>query len=218
MIESCWNRTGYAGDRSCPELEKWNHCYSCPHFTRVGLSLLDREPPEGYLLENTESVSMVKKEESSETSGAVVFRIAREWLALTSQVFVAVLECGNVRPVPHRNSRAFRGLTSLQGQIVPVISVRDLLGLNPEHLTEEEKGFRIYNRFICVDRGKGRWVFAADEVLGVHHYFADGLLEAPATVAKAPSAYTKGLFKINDKRISLLDEELLFEAFNRIIK
>ncbi len=218
MIESCWNTIGYVGDRSCPELKEWNHCFNCPQFTSAGLSLLDREPPEGYLEENTVSVSAVKEEEAAATSGAVVFRIAREWLALSSQVFVSVLERRAVRPVPHRNSKSFRGLTSIEGQIVPVVSVRDLLGLDVEHLTDEEKGFRIYSRFICVDRGGGRWVFAVDEVQGVQHYFADGLLDAPATVAKAPAAYTRGLFEIENKRISLLDEELLFEAFNRIIK
>ncbi|WP_320171459.1 chemotaxis protein CheW [Maridesulfovibrio sp.] len=218
MTASCWNTIGYAGDRTCTELVKWNHCYSCPQFTSAGLSLLDREPPVGYLEENTVAVSMRKEEESVETEGAVVFRIAMEWLALSSHVFVAVLERRSVRPVPHRNSHIFRGLTSIQGQIVPVVSVRDLLGLDPEHLTDEEKGFRVYDRFICVDSGHGRWVFGADEVQGVQRYFADGLLEAPATVSKAPAAYTRGLFDIGDRRISLLDDELLFAAFNRIIK
>ncbi|WP_320173823.1 chemotaxis protein CheW [Maridesulfovibrio sp.] len=218
MLESCWNTIGYAGDRSCPELERWSHCYHCPHFTRAGLSLLDREPPEGYLAENTEAVAIAKEEDQIETAGAVVFRISREWLALSSHVFVSVLEERIVRPVPHRNSRMFRGLTSLQGQIIPVVSVRELLGLEEEYLTEEEKGFRVYSRFICVDRGFGRWIFAVDEVFGVHHYSPDALMDAPATVAKAPAAYTRGLFEIDDKRISLLEDELLFEAFNRIIK
>ena len=218
MFESCWNTIGYAGDRSCPELERWSHCYHCPNFTSVGLSLLDREPPDGYLQENTEAVAIAKEEEQSETAGAVVFRISREWLALSSSVFVSVLEKRTVRPVPHRNSRRFRGLTSLQGQIIPVVSVRDLLGLEDEYLTEEEKGFRVYSRLICVDRGFGRWIFAADEVLGVHFYFPDALMDAPATVAKAPAAYTRGLCEVNGKRISLLEDELLFEAFNRIIK
>lgn len=218
MIESCWNTIGYAGDRSCSELESWSHCYHCPNFTSAGLSLLDREPPEGYLAENTEAVAIAKEEELAETSGAVVFRISREWLALSSQVFVSVLEKRTVRPVPHRNSRMFRGLTSLQGQIVPVVSVRELLGLEKEYLTEEEKGFRVYSRFICVDRGFGRWIFAVDEVLGVHHYTPDALMDAPATVAKAPAAYTRGLFELDEKRVSLLEDELLFEAFNRIIK
>lgn len=218
MKESCWNTIGYVGDRSCPELTKWSHCYNCPQYTRAGLSLLDRRPPEGYLAENTESVATVKEEETAETNGAVVFRISREWLALSSHVFVSVLEQRVIRSVPHRNSKSFRGLTSIEGQIVPVISVRDLLGLDQEYLSEEEKGFRVFSRLICVDRGFGRWVFAADEVLGVHQYFSDGLLEAPATVSKAPAAYTKGLFEIGEKRISLLEDELLFEAFNRIIK
>ncbi|WP_432738653.1 chemotaxis protein CheW [Maridesulfovibrio sp. FT414] len=218
MTASCWNTIGYAGDRSCPELEQWNHCYNCPYFTSAGLSLLDREPPQGYLEENTAAVALAKSEEAAETAGAVVFRIAREWLALPSHVFVSVLERRTVRPVPHRNSRIFRGLTSIQGEIVPVISLRDLLGLEAEHMTEEEKGFRVYSRFICVDRGLGRWIFAADEVMGVQRYFADGLYEAPSTVTKAPAAYTKGLFEAEKKRISLLDETLLFEAFNRSIK
>ncbi|CCO23136.1 chemotaxis protein CheW [Maridesulfovibrio hydrothermalis] len=218
MDKSCWNEIGYAGDRSCPELQKWSHCYNCSQFTSAGLSLLHREPPEGYLAENTQAVATVKEEDTTETAGAVVFRISREWLALSSQVFVSVLEKRAVRPVPHRNNKSFRGLTSIQGQIVPVVSVRDLLSLEQEYMSDAEKGFRVFSRFICVDRGFGRWVFAADEVLGVHHYFSDGLLEAPATVAKAPAAYTRGLFEIGDKRISLLEDELLFEAFNRIIK
>ncbi|OEU71618.1 MAG: chemotaxis protein CheW [Desulfovibrio sp. S3730MH75] len=218
MLETCWNEIGYAGDRSCHELVTWSHCYNCPRFTRAGLSLLDREPPEGYLTENAEAVSISKEEEVRETTGAVVFRISKEWLALTSHVFVSILEIGKIRPVPHKNDKYLKGLSSIHGQIVPVVSVRELLGLEEEYLTDEEKGFRVYNRFVCVDRGLGRWIFEADEVLGVHHYFVDALLDAPATVSKAPAAYTKGLFELDDKRVSLLDEELLFEVFNRIIK
>ena len=218
MFDSCWNEIGYVGDRSCIELTKWSHCYNCPQFAKSGLSLLHREPPEGYLTENAEALSIVKDEDTAETSGAVVFRISKEWLALSSRVFVSVLELRKIRSVPHRSGKYFKGLSSLQGEIVPVVSVRELLGLEKEYLTEEEKGFRVYSRFICLDRGVGRWIFEADEVLGVHHYLTDALLDAPATVSKAPAAYTKGLFDLDEKRVSLLDEELLFEAFNRIIK
>lgn len=206
------------GDRSCPELEVHTHCFHCPVFARAGQSLLDREPQQDYLEENSRTIAEVKSQQTAETSGAVVFRISREWLALPSKVFSGILDVRTIRSVPHKSGRIFKGIATVHGQLVPVVSVRELLGLDPEHLSEEEKGFRVFRRHICVDRGAGRWIFGADEVLGVTRYRRDLLLDAPATVAKAPAAMTRGLFDLGEKRVSLLSHEMFFEALNRSVK
>lgn len=218
MLEECWNQIGYIGDRSCPDLATYSHCFHCPVFARAGQSLFDREPQSDYLEENSRSIAEVKKELAAKTSGAVVFRISKEWLALSSRSFSGILDVREVRSVPHKSGRIFKGLATVQGEIVPVVSMRELLGLDPEHLSAEEKGFRVYRRHVCVDCGTGRWIFGADEVLGVIQYYPEALLEVPTTVAKAPAAMTKGLFDIGDKRVSLLSDEMFFEALNRSVK
>lgn len=218
MSEKCWNEIGYIGDRSCPDLADYNHCFHCPVFARAGQSLLDREPQPDYLEENSNGIAEAKKDSAADSCGAVVFRISHEWLALPSKVFSGVLDERIVRPVPHKSGRIFKGLATVQGQIVPVVSIRELLGLDPEHMSEAEKGFRVYRRHICVDGSKGHWIFGADEVLGVVHYFQDALMDVPATVAKAPAAMSQGLFDVGERRVSLLSDELFFTALNRSVK
>lgn len=218
MSEKCWNEIGYIGDRSCPDLKTYNHCFHCPVFARAGQSLLDREPQPDYLEENTSGISEIKKDPVKGSLGAVVFRISYEWLALPSTVFSGILDERVVRPVPHKSNRVFKGIATVQGQIVPVVSIRELMGLDPEHMSEKEKGFRVYRRHICVDGPNGRWIFGADEVLGVINYYPDALMDVPATVSKAPAAMSSGLFDFEEKRISLLSDEMFFEALNRSVK
>ena len=51
--DTCWNKIGVWGDRSCPELAKVTHCHNCPVFAAAGRQFLDAPSPPDYLDEWT---------------------------------------------------------------------------------------------------------------------------------------------------------------------
>src|SRR5215471_2995966 len=96
--DTCWNRIGVWGDRTCPELTKVTHCHNCPVFATAGRRFLDAPSPSDYIDEWTARLATsddgVRKGEFS----VFVFRLGDEWLALPVGVLVEV-----TRPrSPHR--------------------------------------------------------------------------------------------------------------------
>ena len=45
----CWRTIGIAGDKSCPELERFIHCRNCPVLAEAARTFFDRAAPAGYI-------------------------------------------------------------------------------------------------------------------------------------------------------------------------
>lgn len=216
MDDNCWRTVGVFGDRTCPRLASVGHCHNCPKFSRIGTRLFDREPPEGYA---REWAALLAQEKDAETKGllsVVIFRVGGEWLALPTGVFKEVTEVGRVHSIPHRRSEALMGLVNVRGDIQLCVSLARLLGVAEE---AENRGSArgAYRRHVTVERGGSRWVFAADEIHGIHRVDPSDVKNVPVTVANWITTYTKGVFVWDDKSVGCLDEELLFSALGRSV-
>ncbi len=216
----CWRRIGHEGDKSCPNLADFIHCRTCPVFTEAGLRLFDRDPPEGYQEEWTQTLAQEGRQSLEGTQCAAVFRMGAEHLGLPPRCIRGVFSPRPVRPVPHRNAAIFQGMTVLQGEVVPCISVRALLGVTDLPETGPRQGFP---RFILVepdrvqasDRLPEPYAFAVDEALGLSRFLPSAVQPAPATVLRSPATYTRGIVLLGQERVSLLDEDLFFTALRR---
>lgn len=216
----CWSRIGHEGDKSCPNLEGFIHCRSCPVFTDAGLRLFDREPPEGYLEEWTQALAAQERDSGEGTQCVAVFRIGDEHLALSPACIRGIYAPKLVRPVPHRSGTVFSGVTVLQGEVVPVISVRTLLGVPA--VPPDSSQHKSFARFILAEPAVTRgselpepYAFAVDEALGLSRFAPSAVEPSPSTVLRSPATYTRGIVPLGGIRISLLDEELFFTALRR---
>lgn len=223
----CWQKIGFEGDRSCPNLVEFVHCHSCPVFAQAGLSLYDRELPEGYSREWAAVLSQEKQVLRKGVIGAVAFRLGNERLALNAKYFDGVFDPRPVRIIPHRSDKLLKGLTVVQGEIVPAVSVRELLGIADESGKGERNGEKAgenpvengrgFRRFIAVSRDGERFVFGVDEVSGLIRFSLDEPENVPVTLAKSPASYTRGILERDGLRVNLLDEELFFNALRRCV-
>ena len=211
----CWKRIGFAGSKTCPNLEEYLHCRSCPVFADAGMKLFERPLSEEYARECTEILARAKDARVLGEDGLVAFRLGSERLGLEAGLFKGVFEIKPVRTIPHRTDRLLRGLTVIHGEILPLVSLRALLGIEEE---EGETGPRIYRRYMGLDNAGERWVFTVDEVLGVMRYRPSDLSPAPVTVSKSPASYTRGILKKELGRINVLDRELLVNALRRAVE
>jgi len=207
----CWKKIGIYGDSSCRRLPEHGHCRNCDEYSSAAKSLFDREVPCEELRTWTEQLAQVKQQQISQTVSVVVLRVKSEWLALSIQYFQEAFEPRPVHTVPFRSNEILRGLVNVNGELVPCISLANLLGLTDEK--EAATGRRNSpGRMVVVDKGKDRVVFAADEILGVRQFAPELATKPPSTVSKCPESVTRGVIEIEAKTVGWLDENKLAAA------
>ncbi len=212
VVADCWNRVGVRGDSSCAQLERHVHCRNCPVYTAAAAKLLDADPPADYLQHWTRQVSQPKTQTERDTLSVLIFRIGQEWLALPTGVLQEIASLRAVHSLPHRRDGVLMGLVNIRGELLVCVSLQRILGLDPEDRPVTE-GQRAADRRLLVLQCEGkRVVCPADEVHGIRHFQPQDSMPAPATVARAATAYTRSILDWNRHSVGLLDAGLLFSG------
>ena len=218
----CWNTIGVRGDRSCPELTKVVHCQNCPVFAAAGRRFLDAPSPPGYLEEWTERLAAPAEEAAADREGALVFRLADEWLALPVRVLVEVTAPRPVHRVPYR-AGLLAGLVNIRGELYLCAHLAKLLGVAPKagassgadptrNGDRQPRPASAPERLLVVRRDADRWVFPVDAVEKVVRVARDSIARPPATVGRAAAHLSRGVFTWDGHAVGLLDDSRLFEA------
>jgi chemotaxis-related protein WspD len=208
VIDDCWNRIGISGDRSCPELVEHIHCRNCPVFSNAARNLFDRAAPAGYLNDWTTALTAAVEPAEDDFASLFLFRLNQEYLGLRTPLLVEVTPRRPIHTVPHRTNGVFRGLVNIRGQLQLCLSLHGLLGL-PQ--IGEEAAF-----LAVVEDGPERWVFAADEVMGVHRVPKSALRKVPGTLANPLTSFTQAVFTWEDHHVGYLEEQRLLSAFRSL--
>jgi chemotaxis-related protein WspD len=237
----CWNRIGIGGDRSCPELKLHVHCRNCPVFASAAKTFFDRPAPEGYLEEWTtwlarpdERVEPGKGEEpgASKSTGVLIFRLDREWLAFRTQTVVEVALPRPVHRIPHRTNAVLNGLVNLRGQLQLCFSLHSLLGVRdsiaksgavdvPDGVGEQAVGPRratsLERLVVLRDRERSEiWAFPTDEAHGVEHVARGAMQGVPSTLANPAVSFSQAILPWNGRSVGFLDEQRVFAALRSI--
>lgn len=200
----CWNRIGVRGDGSCPTLAEVVHCQNCPVFAAAGRRFLDAPAPPGYRDEWTARLASIDDEDTCEGTSVLVFRLADEWLALPVPVLVEVTPLKPVRRVPHRTG-VLAGVVNMRGELTLCAHLGKVLGIANGAISDT-------GRMLVVRRDSDRWAFAVAEVDRVHRVPNASVGRPPATVARAASHLTRGVFPLGDRAVGLIDEGRLFDT------
>jgi chemotaxis-related protein WspD len=225
-MPECWRVIGVSGDRSCPELERFIHCRNCPVLAEAARSFFDRPAPEGYL--DAWRVILEEPETAIEADSVsfLVFRIAKEWLALPAPVLIEVTPIRPLHAVPHRRGSPLAGLVNIRGQLRLCVSLHAILGLSgspgqPGAPAVEGEVAESLPRLLVLERMQGRtaerWVVGADDVAGVHRVQRSALRPVPSTVSQSAARCSAALFDWQERTVAVLDEGRLFEAFRQAV-
>jgi chemotaxis-related protein WspD len=216
VINDCWNKIGVHGDASCPELKQYAHCRNCPVFSAAAVTLLDRDAPAGYIVDWTSHFAKTIEVEEPDTHSAVIFRLGAEWFALPALIFDEVAELRTIHSLPHRRSSVVLGLVNVRGELIICVSLAKMLSVEEAPLKPD--GASVADGRLVVIRHEGaRMAFPVDEVERTHRYHPRELRAVPATIAKAPSAYTKGMLTWRGRMVGFLDEQLIVHTLNRSV-
>jgi chemotaxis-related protein WspD len=217
-IHDCWNKVGVRGDRSCPELAVHVHCYNCPLYSQAALRLLDDDIPLRYVADWTKHFAQPMAPLDGEMTSAVIFRVAGEWLALSTQAVLEVAESRPVHPLPHRRHGALVGLANIRGELLACVSLLQILDLGesvdaPDSRPDPQRAAR--PRLLVLRREGVRAACPVDEVHGVHRFQLANLTDVPTTVAKASTVSSTKVLTWRDRHVGVLDERLLFQTITR---
>ncbi|PID73182.1 MAG: chemotaxis protein CheW [Desulfobacterales bacterium] len=216
--DACWRTCGvFSYDEAvCPDLEQVVHCRNCDVFTRAGRALLERPLTDEGRREWADLVAVKKEEERPGALAVLIFRVAGEWLALRAELLSGVIKPERYHRIPHRNHPVLLGMINVHGELYLCVSLFRLLGLSPA--PDSGSSRRIYRRMIVLRHEENHWVFPADEIQGVYRVPLEDLEAPPATVIRSAATYTRRLFALGDKRVALLDDELLLLSFARSVQ
>lgn len=183
-----------------------------PIFSSQANILLARQPHSTYVEEWSEIFAKERTiVHGQNVQSVVLFRLGQEWLALSTLVLLEVAEMRLIRRIPHRSGDMLKGLINLRGQLCICINLLNFLEISaaPQHSSHARQ------KMVAISQDQQRWVFVADEVLGLFSCDKDTLKNVPVTVAKSTANYIKGTFNAAGKHVFLLDEELLFCSLER---
>jgi len=132
-----------------------------------------------------------------ETEHLATFRLDREEYGLPVRLVQEIIRVAEITQVP-RAPRAIKGVINLRGKVIPVIDLRRQLGLG-------EVAAGRSTRIVVVtfeDRLLGLLVDSAQQVLRVP---VSSIEAAPEEVVEIDSNYIRGVAKLEDRLIILID-------------
>jgi len=176
-------------------------------------------PDDVAVSESTESVKQpCHVEEEQEKLSIFVFRLGMEWLALPTIYLKEVTERRPIHSIPHKASSLLKGIVNLNGELKLCVSLHELLQIDMPHDDKAECFSYQRNRMAAIVKEGELWVFPVDEIDGV--YFADltKMENIPVNLSKSSVHYIKGMIKLKNKGVGLIDDDLLFASLQRSIQ
>lgn len=229
LPERCWSFIGIEGDRTCLQLSTHAHCRNCPVYTAAGRHLLKRTSPEAYRQEWTQLLaeSRIASHTSSSTLTTtatltvVIFRLQQEWLALPASILRETTQKSVIHTIPHRSNSILRGLINIRGELLLCVSLNHLLNLETLETTQPTLSPLAHSRMVVVEKTGDTWVFAVDELYGIHRLQPQELQETSKNTQQSIPKYTNAIFLWQPSSsqtvhtVSYLDDELLFTTLAR---
>lgn len=184
----------------------------------IASHLLKRIPPESYMQELTEALKNPPAiEYSHEILSVLVFRLGQEWLALPTIFFKEITHRRPVHRIPHRYSPLLLGIVNLNGELQLYVALHELLNIEHAKMIQTNPTHYQENRMVAIAKEGELWVFPIDEMDGIYHWNLSLIENVPINVSKSTTNFVKGVMKMDNKSVGLLDDELLFSTLKRNI-
>lgn len=174
-------------------------------------NLLDRPATPEALAEHARDAARPREDRREELSTFLAVRIGTEWLAIPAGHVVLVGPAVAVHRVPHRSRHGFRGLSNVDGRIVPVVDLGRLLGIDAAPATDERD-----RRVVLLGDADAPWACIVDAAPGMVSVQAGAGEPPPLTVSEAPDSVTAGLVQTEWGRASQVDVGRLMRLLDGI--
>ncbi len=138
----------------------------------------------------------------------VVFMMETEEFACSINNVREVLKMIRVTPLP-RSLDFVEGVINMRGEVIPVIDLRKRFGLPEAERTDE-------NRIIIVEVEERMVGLIVDSVSEVNSLTNEQIQEAPSQVAGGKTDLIKGVGKVDDRMLIILDLDRILTTEEQI--
>jgi chemotaxis-related protein WspD len=181
--------------------------------------LFERAAPSEYIEEWTNALMQPpSSEKGEETLSYMVFRLGVEWLALPTVFFKEVTTRRSVHRIPHLGGKILQGIVNLNGELKLYVALDRLLEIKSIPSSPSSNVQYQQDRIMAIAKEGDLWVFPVDEIYGIYRWNLAHLENVPANISKSTADFLKGIMKLENKSVGLLDEELLFSSLKRSIQ
>lgn len=165
-LHDCWNKNGTWGKQTprCERLASVGHCSKCDVYRGAGRVLLQRPAPRGYLEEWREFLATRVASRPAGGRFFVLFELSAQLYALSTFALEQVADSAPIRTLPHNRRSALLGVVNVRGDVLPCV---DLAVLLYPGAGDTDRSAAAYRRFIVAKPGAARWVFPAEQVVGL---------------------------------------------------
>jgi chemotaxis-related protein WspD len=174
--------------------------------------LLERPITEDYIKEWSNILMQKDQVSSVSKSSVVIFRLFQEWFALSVAAVKEITYSRPIHRIPHRSGKVLLGVANLNGELQSCISLNGLLEIGSSFNPYSPAS---YTRMIVLVQEKSLWIVPVDEIDGIQIWELSFLENVPVNISKSMHNYLKGIMKIDNRNIGLLDEELVFYSVKR---
>jgi purine-binding chemotaxis protein CheW len=133
----------------------------------------------------------------------VVFELANEFYGIDIAVVESIIKIQAITQLP-QTPTFIMGVTNLRGTVLPVIDLRLRFGLETQNDTKQ-------TRIIIVTMGKVKVGVMVDGVSEVLRVSDESMEPIPAMVNSIHSDFLKGIVRLEDRLIVLLDVEKVLD-------
>lgn len=129
----------------------------------------------------------------------VIFKLSDEYYALDIQTVQEIVRMQTITAIPGADFWV-EGITNLRGRVVPVLDLRKRCGVPASDYTSE-------TRIVVVSSATGMVGLIVDAVSEVMRIPSDQVEPPSAIVAGPENGYLRGVAKLEDRLVSLMDLE-----------
>ncbi len=152
-----------------------------------------------------------KTVQAEETLQVVVFQIGDEEYAVDILQVQEIIRPQEIVPMPQAPDFV-KGMINLRGHAIPVIDLRERLGVSPSSESNEEMSTRI----IIVKVDEALVGMIVDQVSHVLRIPKSSIEPPPATIVGSASEYITGIAKVEDRLIVLLNISKILSAEEKV--
>jgi len=205
----CWIEIGVwsAVDEKCERLSEYVHCRNCPVFSTAGRRVFDKSAPPGYLPEWRKKLAVNEPLVDQNNEGILIFRLNAEWFAVAADCLEEITEERTVHRIPRNKNMDIEGIVNVSGEVQVCYSLKQILGVKAEPVTESVKkhDITVMSRFVVASFGGQCYVFRVDQISGLRWYSTETLFSAPVTIENEAAGMLLGVINEGNLKIAVLD-------------
>ncbi len=135
----------------------------------------------------------------------IAFKLGKELVSVPIEQIVEITTNKDITPVPKAPSYVI-GVMNLRGKIVPVVNLKEHLGIDFE-ISED-----IYkkNKIVILDTPKGEVGVIVDEIVGSLKFFEDEILPEPIGTVGIEVRFVSGVVQLDGELLIILNIDSIF--------